>query len=77
MMSFPRPRGSGKERVNERHRSFTIGNKYRNPFGAQEILIASLTRSARGRFDAEARSPPTRTTNSQLIHRYVRKAQQH
>ena len=62
---------SGKERVASGTVPLSVGRKYRNLRIAQESLDASLTWSVRGRFDAEARSPPTHTTDSQLTRCYV------
>ena len=62
---------SGKERVASGTVPLSVGSKYRNLRIAQESLAASLTWCVRGRFDAEARSPPTHTTDSQLTRCYV------
>ena len=62
---------SGKERVARGTVPLSVGSKYRNLRIAQESLAASLTWCVRGRFDAEARSPPTHTTDSQLTRCYV------
>ena len=68
---LPASAGSGKERVASGTVPLSVGSKHRNLRIAQESLAASLTWCVCGRFDAEARSPPTHTTDSQLTRCYV------
>ena len=70
-MSSPRAHARGRKGSTRGTIPLSIGSKYRNQFEAQESLDASLTWSVRRRFDAEARSPPTHKTDSQLTRCYV------